>query len=803
MIIYTKITNTPRSDGLTLEDLSNGHPQRRGCIACFESGNDDCSLIEFSHKWPCESCDDAGVDCELIVPPELKLSCIRCKEKLRKRCSYADDGGKGVDACQACQQAGVKCIAGPKAGLSNSLRMTDVLANLSTKTKGGMKTVKGGMKTKGESIKKAPATSTVTTVTKRKAVPRKYVPCNRCREEFKSKCSLKREDEGPCNRCLKAKVPCTFTYPPTPPVLPNKGKENGKGTAKDTRPVFRTPQDLTQTIILESTKLNDRVWRTKNPHARRTKVQQKAFQRAQSSSSLDVQFLATNPSRPTNHTNKAMTRTKHTPAYNHNYPMEHSDSIPPNFIMHHNGIRTITITTAFCHPIIFNYIRDPMARYPPCDFDTNPFFGLFGFGHRLVTVVPWPTITGAGYEELENGWGESGEEATRMCVKCTYERVKILGCPEHDLKPLRGEDPRINDHEMMVRSVEACRQGLYEGRWGRGGGGKPEEGSLAELVWKAKWCAVCPSPGTWVCEWFEHEQDQARCEQGRSQSNSSHGSQQGRKGCGLVLCDTCYDLHSKIQKGGRKGGRAVLGRVVQLAGDGSRKVDYPDGVRADAGFLREDGELFIRTKKGGCAGTKGGVDVGRKGGKGDSRELGGGFDGVASREMSEERQRKGKGIDRFAPPRRAPPGENNSSTRTWKGKGIDAPQTRQILDSVTVSRGEVVSSSVARIIKSTGKGKGNGYKSKEIVSDEDGDSEEGVVKKEMMDGVEGTVGNKAIKGTETFSGASTGVFDGEFTGDGVISGRWKGKGVDRRIHGEMREDGVMRSTEREVIELSD
>ncbi|KAM3150119.1 hypothetical protein ABEW05_009583 [Botrytis cinerea] len=676
-----KTSHNRRSDGLTLSDLNNGHPQRRGCKSCFEAGNDECSLIEYSHEWPCESCEDAGIDCELIIPPELKLSCIRCKEKLRKRCSYADDGGKDVDSCKACEEADAKCIAGPKAGSGPSTRMTDVLDTIGAKKK-------GGSSTKKEIANKllATAIATVTNVAKPKAAPRKYVSCNRCRLEFKAKCTLKRDEEGPCSRCIKAKVPCTFTMlPHSIPAPSNKGK--GKASTKGTGPVLRTPQDLTQTIILESTRLNDREWRTTDPHSRRTKAQQKAYERAISSSSPDEQFLITNSINKHNSLSRL-------PSYDLKYSTQATNQlIPPTFALHHKGIRTIIIPTSFAHPLIFNYKRDPMALYPPCDFHSTPFFGLFGYGIRHVTVVPWPSITGAGYEELENGWGDSGagHEATRMCVKCTYERVKILGCIEHKLRPLEGLDERMRDDRLVRDSVKACEEGMMQGKWMKGSGETPERGSRADLVWRAKWCAVCPRPGDWICKPGD------TCDGRRSLSHSTQGSQSHVKGCGLILCDTCYELHGKVQKGGKKGGRIVLGRVIQLARSPSRREEYPDGVRADALFLREDGELFIRTLRGGCAGDK--VEV-----NGSESSF------TASEEMNED-------------------------------------------------------------IK----------------------DEEKMVR--MSGGVPKTAATQTNRVHESFTG--------DFTGDGVASGRWKGKGVDRRYRRAIGANDMMRSIGREIIELSD
>ncbi|KAB8300975.1 hypothetical protein EYC80_002899 [Monilinia laxa] len=782
-----KISHNQRSDGLTLEDLSYGHPQRRGCKSCFEAGDDECSLIEHQHEWPCEGCQDAGVDCELISPIELKASCIRCREKLRKRCSYADDGGKGVGTCKACEEADVKCIAGPKAGSGSSMRMNEVLANVGIKKK-------QNLKARGGNAKKVLSASATASTKKSQTMLRKWAPCNRCKHEFKGRCSLKKDDEGPCSRCVKANVPCTFTMLPTIPSTPSnrnvKNKEKETEEPKESSPVSRTPQDLTQTIILESTKLNDRVWRTTHPHVRRTKAQQKAFERAQSSSSANVQLMSTTPMiHP--HQSKAIVRTS---TLSHNQNKVIPTALPPNFIMSQNGIRTIIIKTAFSHPIIFNYLRDPMSRYPPCTFHTNPFFGLFGFGVREVTVVPWPSINGAGYEELENGHGDSegGEEKTRMCVKCTYDRVKILGCEEHVMKIVGEIDQGMWNSGMVSKSVQACKRGLDEGRWGRGSGGEPEKGSIAELVWRARWCAVCPSPGAWICEHGEYGHGQS----GRSESGSTQNSNTGKRGCGLILCDTCHELHAKIQKGGRKGGRAVLGRVIELAGETSRRSDYPDGVRADAGLLRED--------------ERGVADRGIEGADADLS----GLNKVRSNAHSitgGTGERKVKGGAGFTVAVPTTERVNNTLANKPKGRPVEKPQPRQILDSVMVNKGEVVSDLVASMTKiPKWKGKdGDGFKPTQM-SDEDENSEGKV---EMMEGVSEMVIDEAIRGST--------AFEGELTGDGEISGRWKGKGVDRRandvarnverdLYGSVnvKKGKVMKSVDkewesREIIELSD
>lgn len=366
-----------------------------------------------------------------------------------------------------------------------------------------------------------------------------------------------------------------------------------------------------------------------------------------------------------------------------------------------------------------------------------------------------------------------------MCVKCTYARVKILGCEEHQMRGLEGVDERMWNEELVRDSVRACQEGAEKGKWGiEGRGEEPEVGTRADLIWRAKWCSVCPSPGAWVCG------------DGGRGSVGQRGSGMGSKGCGLILCDTCRDLHAKVQKGGRKvGGRAVLGRVIQLAGDENHRLDYPDGVRADAGLLREDGELFVRWQRGGCGPSKGEADecmresrgIGGKGvGLGMGMQVRGGFDGVNSSGGSRDssisvgEKWKGKSVDqaKVVCPVHTSAREHAIPAREWKGKAANTVQSeqRRILDSVAVSKGEVVGDSIAsmaNIPKFQGKESAN-FRSKEL-SDVDKDSEDEVVKRGMGD-------------------------------DGSRNRRWKGKGVDRSEYGNVNADIVMRGGEDEVMQ---
>ncbi|KAK0117384.1 hypothetical protein ONS96_013214 [Cadophora gregata f. sp. sojae] len=235
-----------RSDGLTIDGLIEGHPQRRGCRCCFSQGNDECTLIEHPDEYPCEACDDAETDCVLIISPEFKKSCLRCKGK-RRNCSYSLDGGKGADACDACEEEGVTCCAEPLREPSITRRF----AKLPARVKG-----------KPTPAAKVPVRE------------RMYVACNQCRGTGKRCTNRGKADPGPCSNCRKAGHSCKFVYPPTRiPQLPTSSskpkaktlssskayvKSDSSTSPRDRIGTPHSPNTLTATIYSELEKKNTR-----------------------------------------------------------------------------------------------------------------------------------------------------------------------------------------------------------------------------------------------------------------------------------------------------------------------------------------------------------------------------------------------------------------------------------------------------------------------------------------------------------------------------------------------------------------
>ncbi|KAF4637498.1 hypothetical protein G7Y89_g584 [Cudoniella acicularis] len=497
---------TEREDGLTLEDLTNGHPQRRGCKSCFQMGDDECSLIEFGYEYPCTACGDMGIDCEYIAPPELKKSCEGCKRK-RITCSFRDDGGKGVDICEACEEEEEPCCAGPLMKSSYARRFGE---------------------SSPEPTMAAPAS-------------RMYVACNECRNSA-SRCSLKRDENGPCTRCRKQSRDCTFVLAPARGApkskkskVPNRKTDferKDRSGRKSTPPIQHrhrdqyTPNKMTRTLLTEAagkySKKNEKILRKGKRHLKK---------------------YGRHPS--------------------------------PKLISKTSGNQHMFIKTAFAHPIVFNYHPHPDGK-SPCSWCASPFFGLWGHGEREIEVIQWGGATGN--EEVEGGHAMEGKENSKMCITCTFARLRVTLCTGHQIRHIKDLDQRSFNLEALAESFSALT-----------GNGDMKNGQLAVST---RWCSICVSLAQFEC-----------C---APQAFDGNGEPivEGKPhtGCGLSLCLTCKELLGRLE--GSRGARTqIMDELVKWRKselwrfNKHRNTENWDWVRADAEFLTSSGELMVRMKQ--------------------------------------------------------------------------------------------------------------------------------------------------------------------------------------------------------------
>ncbi|KAK2627618.1 hypothetical protein QTJ16_003584 [Diplocarpon rosae] len=572
--IVRKRARPVRPDGLTIDQLTDSHPQRRGCVPCFDQGNDECSLTH-STNYPCEACEDASVDCFLIVLPIFKKSCENCKVK-RQKCSYREDGGKDTDSCDACEEGGYVCCAAP-------LRDEGWIKRFSG-TPARPKVAKERARPRSNS-----ALSSATMI-KDPVQERTYTASNLCRHSGKrtNRCKL---DTEPCASCRKGGQRCDFVHPRSCTVEPIASSSSNKSINKS-----RNKSKKKKAAIMSC----GRGWDVDSPLPQLSSLGRMDTPPSNSSSTLTATIyseLEKNSGKklltsfetgeqhllspahaldPHSYRRASLARTT---TYN-NGKYRKMDGSPP-LVGRMLGIKKKFIVTAFCHPIRFNYIPDPLDKNP-CSWCHNPLFGLWGLsdekGPRKVECVYHDD--GHGFEEISGGFSEAGHSRSTMCVECTFNRVRATQCGSHRMRTL---DPIKGEIDMRVFDDEKWRQAIEE--YSAGGNGS--------LVRKTKWCAICPATATTMCctlQRFDAHGESGFCGEGGNYEGSE------TEGCGLYLCEDCAVLLEKMVKGGARTGGRQLDTLVNHVECNTWR--YPEGVRADAPFMTSTGELLERMKQG-------------------------------------------------------------------------------------------------------------------------------------------------------------------------------------------------------------
>lgn len=396
-----------------------------------------------------------------------------------------------------------------------------------------------------------------------------YVACNQCRDAGK-RCSLKgKQSQGPCTCCRKISEQCKFVLPRTrnrpveDPILSTRLKQYTTKPSKrsqyreySTTPPLRkrdgtpyTPTSNSRTLLSEAAQ-------------RQEKKDRRALKKGRSLS------------------HSTFSKSQSTAEFDHE----------PELIGYTLGHRHIFKTTAFCHPIKFNYEPDPMGK-EPCSWCASPFFGLYGLaddkGPRTVEGFYWPD--GNGFEEVFGGYSEDGYSQSKMCVSCTSERVQIIACPMHHIRPLSVENgefnPKVWDDKAWYAAGEALKHNDDEG---------------GALILNAKWCSICPNLAKFKCT---------------TKQDLNISISEGEDGCGLLLCGECRELMGKCVQAGFENGKMVMDAMI---GEVERnRLLYWNGVRADAEFLTSEGELMFRIGQGmGCEEVEGEEEVVEVKGKG-------------------------------------------------------------------------------------------------------------------------------------------------------------------------------------------
>ena len=170
------------ANDLAVEDLSLGHPEARGCKACFMLGH-ECPLL-CEGVYPCECCVEDDIECELILEPPKKARCNSCIKR-RIVCQFVTSP-ETRGPCKSCLDSSLECVAGPKGGRTRTGPCLDKHVEES--------------EYEAQYAFKA---------TKKRGKPR--ASCIEC-ASLGQYCTLtsSKTSRPPCDRCFASGTPCTY-----------------------------------------------------------------------------------------------------------------------------------------------------------------------------------------------------------------------------------------------------------------------------------------------------------------------------------------------------------------------------------------------------------------------------------------------------------------------------------------------------------------------------------------------------------------------------------------------------------------
>ncbi|PYH36084.1 putative C6 finger domain protein [Aspergillus neoniger CBS 115656] len=281
-------------------------------------------------------------------------------------------------------------------------------------------------------------------------------------------------------------------------------------------------------------------------------------------------------------------------------PMSTTTSLPTDYTTTTPIIQTITtITTSLTHPITLT----PTSQ--TCSFCPSLPYSLFGHYQppRTISVLPiLPRGNKLGdYMELHPQLSTT-TAATRICVTCALERLRIMLCgthtptsstlsssppapssessttsksiptpTTHKILPLKGYDPNTFDFEAAYTNLASSSSSLSSAS------------SLQPTITTTTtttttttnpWCSLCPHPAFYGC---------ARLQSRDVYLEEITEPQAMGIGCGLLLCERCEVLmriyKGKVEEVVRRNEEDAVRNYGTTGGSGI------GGSRADVGFL--------------------------------------------------------------------------------------------------------------------------------------------------------------------------------------------------------------------------
>lgn len=186
--------------------------------------------------------------------------------------------------------------------------------------------------------------------------------------------------------------------------------------------------------------------------------------------------------------------------------------------------RPFLVQTELPHPLTVMYDSSGPGC-EPCHWCDNFAYGIVGLGVRYVEVLERRK---GQWAELRYGHTHEGKEPSRMCIRCSLNRINIILCAHDNLVPL-VDNSIVQLHEVPIfEELAKASQGLkYKPKLVNQTGQ-----SFPEPI--HPWCSLCQSPAHWRC-------DEPQYRYHRQEPVDIYPLVTG---CGLHLCNSCAE-HTK------------------------------------------------------------------------------------------------------------------------------------------------------------------------------------------------------------------------------------------------------------------
>ena len=568
---------------LSITDLNVGHPEARGCKQCFEL-NQTCDLLQEGSSYPCYLCRKGKEDCELVIPPEKKAACERCKKK-RISCSYRHEGSDHTKDCDACILTGYKCLAGPLSGRMRTGPSLDqhfaplaavppvttapiIVATALTPQHGnngqaggyssgqtsGSSDGQASHSSNGQSSSSSNGQSSPSSNGQSSSSSNGQASGSSTSQTSSSSTrGTNGSGDTPDDSDGQGSSGNAPTHPNVPDPTPATRKRKREPTLMDNYLLAGVAMSahLIETEGIDWRLPKDLTWKHGRKQSKRpTTVADMKAKR----SAADQRFI------------KALIK-----AFDVIFPPDDDEPEAPDLGSTSTpstsqlpspppDVPKKTIITRLAHPIQLNYYACADDPIPPCHF--HPVTAYLINGLAVVTPEVIDSPEGEGYTEVSGGHFNTGYPASRMCVSCVQERVRIINCPGHVFD-------RLPDSEVYHGPPEKCLDHLYEDglqsdndNTNTNDNENDNDNDDIEAGKKEKqefkWCAVCPMPAKYKCV--------------------------GRKwGCGLVLCESCRGWFTNEYEG--KWEAFIEGMIQELG---------LAALRSDVEMLLKKGEVGRR-----------------------------------------------------------------------------------------------------------------------------------------------------------------------------------------------------------------